>query len=133
MNNGPAISVVVPTLNEEKYIGRLLGSLSKQTFKDFEIVISDCASQDSTREIAKRYPKVRIVIEKKKGISAGRNAGARVALGKRRKRSLKKQGFMESGNFLKKRWKSFPRFRASAPRQPKRFLRRPRKPWRKKT
>ncbi len=82
MNDGPAISVVVPTLNEEKYLGRLLGSLSKQTFKDFEIVISDCASQDSTREIAKKYPKVRIVIEKKKGISAGRNAGARVAKGK---------------------------------------------------
>ena len=78
----PEISVVVPTLNEEKYIGRLLSSLGKQTFKNFEIVISDCASTDSTRSIAKRYPKVRVVIEKKKGISSGRNAGARAAKGK---------------------------------------------------
>jgi glycosyltransferase involved in cell wall biosynthesis len=82
MQKRPEVSVVIPTLNEEKYVGRVLESLSKQTFKNFEVIISDCESCDDTRKIAKRFPKVNVVIERKKGISAGRNAGARSAKGK---------------------------------------------------
>ncbi len=75
----PKISVVIPALNEEHYIMDSLKGLQKQTFKDFEIIVSDGGSTDKTREIAKKYAKV--VIERKKGMSAGRNTGARAAKG----------------------------------------------------
>lgn len=77
----PLISVIIPALNEEKYIKYALNGLKAQTFKDFEVIVSDAGSKDRTREIAKKLG-ARVVIEKKPGISAGRNAGAKVAKGK---------------------------------------------------
>ncbi|MDE1824956.1 MAG: glycosyltransferase [Candidatus Micrarchaeota archaeon] len=76
----PRISVIIPSLNEEKYIMNAFKGLSRQTFKDFEVITSDGGSKDKTRDIARRYGKV--VVEKKPGIGAGRNAGARLAKGK---------------------------------------------------
>ena len=58
MQNGiPKISVVIPTLNEEKYLPFCLESLTKQTFKEFEIIIADGNSTDKTQEIAHKYTK----------------------------------------------------------------------------
>ena len=34
-------SIIIPTLNEENYIGGLLESLVSQTFKDFEVIVVD--------------------------------------------------------------------------------------------
>ena len=49
------ISIVIPTLNEEKALPNLLGDLSRQTSDNFEIIVSDGNSDDKTLEIAKRY------------------------------------------------------------------------------
>lgn len=49
------ISVIIPTYNEEKNIGRLLSSLAQQTFKDFEIIVVDNYSTDKTRQIAQKF------------------------------------------------------------------------------
>lgn len=76
----PEISVIVPALNEEKYIGNVIEGLQTQTFRDFETIIIDGGSTDKTVKIAKPFAK--IIIEKRKGISRARNAGARVAKGK---------------------------------------------------
>lgn len=46
----PSISVIVPTLNEEKQIVYLLKSLEDQTFKDFELIVVDGGSNDQTIE-----------------------------------------------------------------------------------
>ena len=54
----PKISVIIPALNEEKYIRHSLDGLSHQTFKDFEIIVVDSNSKDRTRQIAKKYAKV---------------------------------------------------------------------------
>jgi glycosyltransferase involved in cell wall biosynthesis len=51
----PLISVIIPTLNEEKYIGKTLQSLKSQTFKYYEIIVVDGGSKDKTIEIAKKY------------------------------------------------------------------------------
>ncbi len=75
----PRISVVIPALNEEKYIGKTLEGLKKQTFKDFEIIVADASSTDNTRKIAEAYAKV--VVHHKKGAAGGRNEGAKVAKG----------------------------------------------------
>lgn len=46
------LSVIIPTLNEEKYLPVLLKNLKEQNFKDMEIIVSDANSNDKTREIA---------------------------------------------------------------------------------
>lgn len=46
------LSVIIPTLNEEKYLPLLLDSLKAQTFRNFEIIVADAGSQDNTRKIA---------------------------------------------------------------------------------
>jgi len=80
--SNPLISVIIPTLNEEKYIEKTLLSVKAQTFKkSYEIIVSDGKSKDNTVEIAKKYAN-KIVICNKKGISLGRNLGAKHAKGK---------------------------------------------------
>ena len=51
----PAISIIIPTYNAEKYIGELFESLLYQTFKDFEMILIDDCSTDRTIEIIERY------------------------------------------------------------------------------
>lgn len=51
----PKISIIIPTLNEELYLPYLLGSLSNQTFKDFEVIVADANSKDKTRQIAEKW------------------------------------------------------------------------------
>ena len=59
MSNGnerPArVSIGMPAYNAERFVGRALASLLSQTFKDFELVISDDASSDLTGEICQEY------------------------------------------------------------------------------
>jgi glycosyltransferase involved in cell wall biosynthesis len=74
------VSVVIPALNEEKYIGYTFDGLGRQSFKDFEVIVADAGSADKTREIARKYG-AKVVIERRKGIARGRNAGAKVAKG----------------------------------------------------
>lgn len=81
-NHKPIFSIVIPTLNEEKYLPQLLGCLKAQTFSDFEIIHVDAQSQDKTREIAKDYSKhlsLKTYISKKKNVSFQRNLGAKQA------------------------------------------------------
>lgn len=72
------LSIVIPTLNEEKYLPHLLESLQQQTFRDFEILVADAHSRDATRHIAHEHG-CRLVAGGR--IARGRNAGARHAQG----------------------------------------------------
>lgn len=76
------ISVVVPTLNEEKYIKRCLESLQKrnQTYKDYEIILSDGCSEDNTVKIARPLCD-KIVKSKKRTCAMQRQAGIDAAKG----------------------------------------------------
>lgn len=49
------LSIIIPTYQEEKYLGRLLDSIKKQTLQPYEIIVADNHSKDRTREIAKKY------------------------------------------------------------------------------
>ena len=72
------LSIIIPTLNEEKYLPLLLESIKRQDFKDYEIVIADAGSKDKTIEIAKKYG-CKIT---KGGLPAeGKNRGAGAAKG----------------------------------------------------
>ena len=52
------ITVIVPTYNVEKYIGKCLKSLLNQTYKNFEIWAVDDGSPDNSKEIIQKYQKV---------------------------------------------------------------------------
>ncbi len=73
------ISVVIPSLNEEKYMVKTLPGFKKQTFKDFEIIVVDHSSTDNTAKIAAKYG--RVINEPRPGIGLARNTGARHAKG----------------------------------------------------
>lgn len=53
--SGPRVSVGLPVYNGERYLAETIESLLDQTHKDFEIVISDNASTDRTKEICQKY------------------------------------------------------------------------------
>ncbi|NJM71109.1 MAG: glycosyltransferase family 2 protein [Scytonema sp. RU_4_4] len=54
-NNQPRLSIGLPVYNGEKFIKEAIDSLLAQTFKDFELIISDNASTDKTEEICRAY------------------------------------------------------------------------------
>jgi glycosyltransferase involved in cell wall biosynthesis len=72
------ISIIIPTLNEEKYLPQLLDSIKEQDFKDYEIIVADAGSKDKTVDIAKKYG---CLVVKGGLLPAGRNRGADVARG----------------------------------------------------
>ena len=49
------ISVLIPAYNVQKYLGRCLRSVLKQTYQNLEIVVVDDGSVDNTYQIAKQY------------------------------------------------------------------------------
>ena len=56
LNNGlPAVSIGMPVYNGEQYLRETLDSLLVQDFENFELIISDNASEDSTQEICLEY------------------------------------------------------------------------------
>jgi len=52
--NGPMVSVLVPARNEEDTISRCIGSLQRQKYHDFEILVLDDGSTDRTAEILRQ-------------------------------------------------------------------------------
>jgi glycosyltransferase involved in cell wall biosynthesis len=60
------ISVIIPAYNEEKYIAHTLRAILDQSHPDFEVIVVDNASTDSTVEIARSFP-VKVVSETRKG------------------------------------------------------------------
>ncbi|MGD6934018.1 MAG: glycosyltransferase family 2 protein [Candidatus Bathyarchaeia archaeon] len=51
----PRLSIGLPVYNGQKYLRQALDSILSQTFQDFELIISDNASTDSTQEICLEY------------------------------------------------------------------------------
>jgi glycosyltransferase involved in cell wall biosynthesis len=72
------VSIVIPALNEEKTLPKLLASIEAQDFDDYEVIVADAHSTDATRQIARDHG---CVVVDGGMPAAGRNAGARVAQG----------------------------------------------------
>lgn len=86
MGKDPFFSVIIPTLNEEKYLPRLLTSLTKQTYTGFEVIVVDGHSEDHTITQAKKFSarlkNLRIITSDKRNLPYQRNLGTQNALGK---------------------------------------------------
>lgn len=81
----PFFSIVIPTLNEEKFVGKLLSDLTKQTYNDFEIILVDARSEDTTIHVVQQYipalPIKKIIQIGGRNVSRQRNNGAKYAKG----------------------------------------------------
>lgn len=80
----PRFSVIIPTLNEEKFLPNLLASLAEQSLKNFEVIVVDGSSKDKTVAIAqehKRNLSLRVIVSRQASLPLQRNLGGRAAKG----------------------------------------------------
>ena len=80
----PLVSVIIPCYNQGEYVAEALDSLNKQTFQKWEaIVVNDGSTDPATIETLNKIkiPKVRVIHQNNRGLSAARNAGIRLAQG----------------------------------------------------
>ncbi len=71
--NPPLVTVVVTTKNSEQFLAECLGSVTKQTYPNVELVVVDNASDDRTCDIARKYTDK--VVQKGPERSSQRNHG----------------------------------------------------------
>ena len=73
------ISVVLPTRDGERRVGRAIESILAQTFAELELLVVDNGSDDGTRAVAERYAardaRVRVLVETRRGVAPARNRG----------------------------------------------------------
>lgn len=72
----PKVSVIVPVYNIEKYIGRCIESIQKQTLEDWELILVDDCGSDDSMEVVKKYAEKDSRI---KFIESEKNVGPMVA------------------------------------------------------
>lgn len=79
----PFFSVIIPTYNRERFIGKAIRSVLNQSCRDFEIIVVDDGSTDKTAKIVKSFgDQVRYIYQKNSGPSTARNTGIQHAKGK---------------------------------------------------
>lgn len=81
----PAVSVIVPVYNVEKYLKRCVDSILDQTFTDFELILVDDGSTDKSGLICDEYAecdgRVKVIHKENGGVSTARNTGIDAAQG----------------------------------------------------
>ena len=81
----PAISVIVPVYNTQKFLEKCLESIINQTFKDIEIICINDGSTDNSMSILNDYSekdsRIKIINQKNAGLSCARNTGINNAKG----------------------------------------------------
>ena len=75
-------SVIIPTLNEEKYLGKCLKSVMSMNYpkSDYEVIVVDGNSEDKTREIARKYG-AKVIVSKIRRCGYQRQLGVNQARG----------------------------------------------------
>ena len=77
----PKVSVVVATFNGARTLDACLNALAGLNYPDYEVIVVDDGSTDSTPEIAARFPIVRYIRQRNRGLSVARNTGIAAATG----------------------------------------------------
>ena len=72
----PKVSVLLPTYNAAEHLDKAVNSILGQTFSDFELIIINDGSTDSTRELLKSYsdPRIRVINQDNLGLPKALNA-----------------------------------------------------------
>lgn len=81
----PLISIIIPVYKVEKYLQQCVESIISQTFKNYEVLLIDDGSPDSSPVLcdrfAKKYPFISVIHKKNGGLSDARNVGIKNAKG----------------------------------------------------
>ncbi|HTI07198.1 MAG TPA: glycosyltransferase [Puia sp.] len=79
----PKVTVLMPAYNAGKYIAEAIRSVLGQSFTDFELLIVDDGSSDNTLGVVHSFadPRIRLLVQEKKGISLALNTGLKAARG----------------------------------------------------
>lgn len=85
--NPPTVSVVMSAYNACPYLAEAVDSILSQTYRDFELIVTDDGSTDGTREALRRYeardPRVHVVLNKSNiGFARSQNGGFRASRGR---------------------------------------------------
>lgn len=75
------LSIIIPNFNGARFLGPCLDSLRNQTFQDFQVLLADNGSSDSSLSfVSSHYPEVLILLSpRNQGFAAAANAGIRYA------------------------------------------------------
>lgn len=97
----PAVSVIVPVYNTEKYLEGCIRSLTEQTLPEMELIFVDDGSTDASPQILERYraldpEHIRVITQKNAGQGRARNAGLAAAGGEY-------VGFVDSDDYVDRR------------------------------
>jgi glycosyltransferase involved in cell wall biosynthesis len=74
------LSVIIPTLNEERNVGALLSDVASQSRRPDEVLVVDAGSEDGTVAVVRCFPFARL-LEGRPPVACGRNLGGRSATG----------------------------------------------------
>jgi len=78
----PLVSVIIPTFNRAAWVREAVDSVLAQTFQDFELIVVDDGSTDTTAEGLGPYgDRLRTIVQARQGVSAARNRGLEMAVG----------------------------------------------------
>lgn len=81
----PKISIIIPAFNVEQYIQRCLESILRQTYTEWEVILIDDGSTDSTGIIcddyAAHHSRIKVIHKDNGGVSSARNIGIEASLG----------------------------------------------------
>lgn len=83
--NSPLVSVIMPAHNAEKYIRESINSILQQTYSNYELIIINDGSSDSTEEVIMEFQDERIILvnnSENLGVAKSLNKGLRIANGK---------------------------------------------------
>lgn len=93
----PRISIIVPVYNVEKYLNKCIESILSQSFTDFELLLIDDGSTDSSGKIcdeyAAKYDHIVVIHKENGGVSSARNLGLSLAQGEY-------VGFIDSDDYV---------------------------------
>lgn len=97
MKERKAVSIIIPVYNVEQYLEQCLDSVVKQTFRDYEVILVNDGSMDSSQKICERYTvmdsRFRLINQANAGLAAARQTGLDVAEGRY-------VGFIDSDDWL---------------------------------
>lgn len=83
--NEKLVSIIIPVYNAEKYLGYCLNSVTSQTYRNLEIILSNDGSSDCSLEICENYAaideRISVISIKNSGVSTARNTGLDSAAG----------------------------------------------------
>ena len=77
------ISIILPVFNGEKFIGKAIESVLNQSLNDFELIIVNDGSTDSTLDIITSFDdeRIKVIDQNNKGPGQARNNGLEIASG----------------------------------------------------